>query len=55
VKSRAIVLALLCVLAACEGKKAEPNGIGAWRFGKTTPAIAKKAGLCDHTDTSTGR
>jgi hypothetical protein len=52
VKSALVVLVLL---AACEPKKAEPNGIGQWRFGHTTPKIARKYGLCDHTDTSTGR
>lgn len=48
-------LVVLLLLAACEAKKGEPNGIGQWRFGHTTPKIARKYGLCDHTDTSTGR
>ena len=46
---------VLVLLFACEAKKGQPNGIGSWRFGHTTPAIAKKQGLCDKTDTSTGR
>ena len=40
---------LVLVLAACEGKKGEPSGIGSWRFGHTTVANAKKVGLCDAT------
>ena len=48
-------LLVLALLASCEAKKAEPNGIGQWRFGHTTPKIAAKYGLCDKTDTSTGR
>lgn len=47
-------VALVLALAACEARKGEPSGIGSWRFGHTTVANAKKAGLCDATTTSEG-
>ena len=36
-----LALAILLVLAACEAKKAEPNGIGQWRFGHTTSIVRR--------------
>lgn len=50
--SRALVL--LAVLAACEGRKAEPSGIGHLRFGTTTRANIHE-GVCQPTELTDGR
>ena len=47
-------LALVLLVAACEPKKAEPSGIGPWRFTKTTRKDATQ-GICAKETTSTGR
>lgn len=45
---------LLLALAACEPKKAEPSGIGKWRFTKSVRKDAVE-GICSKETTSTGR
>ena len=45
---------LAFVVAACEPKKAEPSGIGKWRFTKTVRKDAVE-GICSKDTTSTGR
>jgi hypothetical protein len=47
-------LLLLAALAACEGRKAEPNGIGSYRFGTTTLATIG-IGNCQPTELTDGR
>ena len=47
-----LVLALLA--AACEAKKAEPTGVGRWRFGHTTVKDARE-GVCQPTELNDGR
>ncbi len=48
------LLVLAAFLAACEGKQAEPNGLGNYRFGHTTRASIHD-GVCQPTDLSDGR
>lgn len=50
----AVGLALACALAGCEKKKAEPSGVGKWRFTKSVRADAKQ-GVCQPTELSDGR
>ncbi len=45
---------LVVALAACEGKAAEPNGIGPYRFGQTT-AGGVHDGICRPDKASDGR
>jgi hypothetical protein len=47
-----LVLGLLA--AACEGKQAEPTGVGRWRFGHTTVKDARE-GVCQPTELNDGR
>ena len=53
--SRAAMLALsIAALGACDGKPAEPSGIGKWRFGHTTLHDVAD-GICQPTDLNDGR
>ncbi len=50
---RALIVSL-ALLAGCEGRKAEPAGIGYWVFGRTTLANVH-SGNCQPTELSDGR
>lgn len=54
---RALLLLLVLLLAACEGKKGQPSGIGKWRVGGANPTVRKNAteGICSKDTTSSGR
>jgi hypothetical protein len=49
-----VLLALVVSWAACEGRKAEPSGIGKYRFGTTTRANVHD-GVCQPTELTDGR
>jgi hypothetical protein len=58
----ALAIALLATLAACKAKKAEPNGLGPYRFGHTTlaslnnnPSLTSLMTKCQPTELSDGR
>jgi len=50
----AAVVVALCALAACEGRKGQPRGLGPYRFGVTTRAQLMQ-GVCQPTELSDGR
>jgi hypothetical protein len=53
--TRALVLiAALAAAPACEGRKAEPSGLGKYRFGTTTRANVRD-GVCQPTELTDGR
>jgi len=61
-KRFALVVSLAACLAACEGKKAQINGLGSYRFGHTTlasldqnPSITSPMTKCQPTELSDGR
>ena len=47
-------LALAASLAGCEGRKAEPRGLGHYQFGRTTRANLQ-SGICQPTELTDGR
>jgi len=51
---RLALLACVASLAACDGRKAEPSGIGYYRFGTTTRASIHD-GICQPTELTDGR
>jgi hypothetical protein len=52
---RPIALAIgVLALAACEGRKAEPTGLGPYQFGKTTRKAITQ-GVCQPTELTDGR
>ena len=53
-RPRVRALLLLALLAACEGRRAEPSGLGKYRFGTTTRANVHE-GSCQPTELTDGR
>jgi hypothetical protein len=49
-----LAVAVLAALAGCEGRKAEPRGIGNYKFGVTTRASIHD-GICQPTELTDGR
>jgi hypothetical protein len=49
-----VAVALVASLAACEGRKAEPRGLGHYLFGRTTRANVHD-GICQPTELTDGR
>jgi len=49
-----IAFAIIVPFVACEGRKAEPSGIGKYRFGTTTRANVHE-GVCQPTELTDGR
>lgn len=53
-RGAAVVLAIASTVAGCTGRKAEPAGIGPWRFTTTTRKDAT-TGVCSPTTLTDGR
>jgi hypothetical protein len=53
--SRMLLLGLLLLASACEGKRGDPAGLGRWTFTRTTLAQGKKEGVCQPADLADGR
>jgi hypothetical protein len=54
VKRALLLAALVALVAGCEARKAEPNGIGYLKFGTTTRANIQ-SGICQPTELTDGR